>query len=377
MHPPKAPASGNRLSVLGVGRRALSSRGQFSATVIDTFQVRWKVLLLAALVVSTAAIIAVDPDAGPAARAVGLPRPAHVVVVVLENRSALEVAGAASTPFINSLAGNGAVFTDSFAISHPSLPNYLALFSGSTHGVGNDRCAQQFDGPNLATSLITAGRTFVGYVQGLPALASNTCRQGNYDKVLVPWKFFPNVPTSVSRPLAAFPRDFARLPDLSFLTPDLAHDMHSGTMRAADQWLMGQVGSYVRWARSNNSLLVLTWDEDDHKEGNRILTIITGAHVRPGRYGQQITHYNLLRTLTGLEGVAPSAPPAARNRSRTSGRRVVSLTSPGGSDDNHPAPRPGCCTRRPTPEVDRSASAWAPPCGAANGCVAGPQVGLG
>jgi phosphatidylinositol-3-phosphatase len=288
-----------------VVRRVLSSRGQFSATVIDNFLMRWKMLVLAGLVVSTAAILVADPDASPTIRAMALPRPAHVVVVVLENRSAVDVAGVASTPFIDSLAGNGAVFTDSFAITHPSLPNYLALFSGSTHGVENDRCTQQFDGPNLASSLISAGRTFIGYVQGLPAPASNTCRQGNYDKVLAPWKFFADVPTWVSRPVSVFPRDFARLPDLSFLTPDLAHDMHSGTMRTADRWLMAHVGSYVRWARSHNSLLVLTWDEDDHEEANRILTIITGAHVNPGRYSQHITHYSVLRTLTGLERVAP------------------------------------------------------------------------
>jgi acid phosphatase len=222
--------------------------------------------------------------------------------------------GGASTPFINSLSRNGAVFANSFAITHPSLPNYLALFSGSTHGVKNDRCAQQFGGPNLASSLIGAGRTFAGYVQGLPAPTFNKCRQGSYYKVLAPWKFFPGVPASVSRPVNAFPRDYAQLPDLSFLTPDLAHDMHSGTMRTADRWLMEHVGPYARWARSHNSLLVLTWDEDDHEQGNRILTIITGAHVKPGRYSQHVTHYNLLRTLAGLEGVAPigaaiGAPP--------------------------------------------------------------------
>ncbi len=205
--------------------------------------VRWKMPLLAVLVVSTAAIAVVDPDSGPAPGAVALPRPAHVVVVVLENRAAIDVAGAASTPFINSLSANGAVFTHSFAITHPSLPNYLALFSGSTHGVKNDHCAQQFDGPNLASSLIEAGRTFAGYVQGLPASTSDTCRQGNYDKVLAPWKFFPDVPTSVSRPITAFPRDCARLPDLSFVTPDLAHDMHSGTMQTADRWLRAMSGA--------------------------------------------------------------------------------------------------------------------------------------
>jgi acid phosphatase len=101
------------------------------------------------------------------------------VVVVLENRSAQDVVGGAATPFINSLTHSGAMFSDSFAVAHPSLPNYLALFSGSTHGVTNDSCAQQFGGPNLASSLIAAGRTFAGYVQGLPDPTFSKCRDGN------------------------------------------------------------------------------------------------------------------------------------------------------------------------------------------------------
>jgi hypothetical protein len=275
--------------------------------------VRWKLMLGALLAMCGAALVFVDPDTGPAAGAVALPRPAHVVVVVLENRSAVDVGGA-STPFIDSLARNGAVLPDSYAVTHPSLPNYLALFSGSTHGVKNDRCAQHFKGPNLASSIIRAGRTFAGYVQALPAPTFGKCRHGKYDKVLAPWKFFPEVPASVSRPVDAFPRDYAHLPDLSFLTPDLAYDMHSGSMHTADRWLMHHVGSYAAWARTHNSLLIVTWDEDDHEDGNRILTIITGAHVRAGRYSQHITHYNLLRTLTGLERIAPigaagGAPP--------------------------------------------------------------------
>ena len=127
---------------------------------LTLFFVRWKMPLLAVLVLSTAAIVVVDQDSGPAPGAVELPRPAHVVVVVLENRAAVDVAGEASTPFINSLSGNGAVFTESFAIEHPGQPNYLDLFSGSNQGVKNDM-PHSFGGePGLVAD--RGGSTFVG-----------------------------------------------------------------------------------------------------------------------------------------------------------------------------------------------------------------------
>src|SRR5437667_139689 len=133
-----------------------------------------------------------------------------------------------SAAFLNELSRGGALFTDSQAITYPSQPNYLALFSGSTHGVGDD-CPQQFTGPNLASELLGAGYTFAGYAEGLPAAGSNTCNVGSsYARRHVPWTNFSNVPPSVSLPFTAFPAgNFAALPTVSFVIPDLCHDMHN------------------------------------------------------------------------------------------------------------------------------------------------------
>lgn len=239
------------------------------------------------------------------APATRVPRPDHIVVVVMENRSYSEVIGNRSAPFINSLAGSGALFTQSFAITHPSEPNYLALFSGSTHGLSDDSCPHAYPGSNLAAELLHAGSSFAGYAEGLPSAGYQGCSSGAYARKHVPWADFPALPASLSQPFTAFPSDYTQLPALSFVVPNLDHDMHNGTIAQGDQWLQRNLGSYAQWAAGHNSLLVLTWDEDDHSAHNQIPTIITGASVKPGRYSEHVTHYRLLRTLQACEALPP------------------------------------------------------------------------
>ena len=103
-----------------------------------------------------------------------VPRYEHVVVVVMENHSADAVLGNPAAPWINALAAAGANFTAAYGVTHPSQPNYLALFSGSTQGVTDDSCPVAFSGvANLASQLLAAGRSFVGYSEDLPAAADD------------------------------------------------------------------------------------------------------------------------------------------------------------------------------------------------------------
>ena len=237
--------------------------------------------------------------------AAALPRPDHIVVVVMENRSYSDVIGNRSAPYINALAQSGALFTRSFAVTHPSEPNYLALFSGSTHDVIDDSCPHSYNRPNLATSVVAAGGTFTGYAESLPRAGYRGCEAGPYVRRHAPWVNFSSVPPRESQPFSAFPHDLTALPTLSFVVPNLANDMHDGTITQADQWLHDHLGQYVTWAGRHNSLLVLTWDEDDRSQGNRIPTVITGAQVTAGRYRERLTHYRLLRTLEFRLGLAP------------------------------------------------------------------------
>ena len=223
----------------------------------------------------------------------------------MENRSYSDIIGNRSAPYINALAQSGALFTHSFAITHPSEPNYLALFSGSTQDVMDDSCPHSYGSPNLATSVVAAGGTFTGYSESLPSAGYRGCEAGPYARKHAPWVNFSSVPPQENQPFSTFPHDFTALPTLSFVVPNLDNDMHDGTIAQADQWLHDHLGQYVTWAATHNSLLVLTWDEDDHSQGNRIPTIITGAHVTAGRYSEQLTHYRLLRTLEFRLGLAP------------------------------------------------------------------------
>ena len=106
-------------------------------------------------------------------------RQAHTVVVVMENHSYAEIMGNPTAPFISTLAVHGALFTGSYAITHPSQPNYLALFSGGTQGVTDDSCPNQFTAPNLAAGLRAAGKSFSGYAEDLPGPGSRVCSAGS------------------------------------------------------------------------------------------------------------------------------------------------------------------------------------------------------
>jgi phosphatidylinositol-3-phosphatase len=227
-----------------------------------------------------------------------VPQPRHIVVVIMENHSYREIIGNPASPFINRLARRGALFTQSYAITHPSEPNYLALFSGSTHGLSNDSCPHRFPGRNLAADLIAAGRSFTGYAERLPSAGSAACVAGEYARKHAPWTDFSTVPRSAGQPFTRFPgHDFARLASVSFVVPDLCHDMHDCGVRTGDAWLRTHMAGFAGWAMTHDSLLILTWDENDGSRGNHIPTIFVGQMIRPGIYRQRITHYSVLRTI--------------------------------------------------------------------------------
>ncbi|MEY9846631.1 alkaline phosphatase family protein [Streptacidiphilus sp. MAP5-3] len=238
-----------------------------------------------------------------------LPTPAHIVVVMEENHSYSDIIGSSDAPYINSLATGGALMTQSFAVTHPSEPNYMALFAGSDFGLSSDACpVKEGTVANLGSEVLGAGYTFKGYSEGLPKTGSTTCTSGSYARKHAPWVNFSNVPTADSVPYSSFPAssDYASLPALSFVIPNLDDDMHDGTVAQGDTWLQNNLSSYATWAKANNSLLVVTWDEDDYTENNQIPTIFYGADVVAGNYSETINHYNLLSTLEQIYGVAPT-----------------------------------------------------------------------
>ncbi|MGZ3750908.1 MAG: alkaline phosphatase family protein [Mucilaginibacter sp.] len=257
-----------------------------------------------------------------------LPLYDHVVIVIEENHAYRELIGSANAPYINKLAKEGALFTDSHGIGHPSQPNYLVLFSGSTQGIKGDECLEKitpFKTPNLGAALISKGLTFKGYAQTMPAEGFLGCSSRSssvtvghlYARKHTPWVNWlgvgPNsIPSSASVPMTDFPKNFKKLPTVSFVVPDMDYDMHNigiagdaAAIKRGDLWLKNNLSDYADWAKRHNSLLIVTFDEDDYdpQNGNRIPTIFLGAKVNKGEYSDAINHYHLLHTLEVMYGL--------------------------------------------------------------------------
>lgn len=245
--------------------------------------------------------------------AAAVPRYDHVVIVVMENHGLSQVVGNPSAPYITALSSQGANFTNSHGVAHPSQPNYLALFSGSTQGIGSDSCPHTFAGANnLGAQLFAAGLSFAGYSESMPTAGFTACSAGLYARKHNPWVNFPNVPSTVNLPFSSFPSDYALLPTVSFVVPNLSSDMHDSDVGTGDAWLKLHIDPYVQWAKTHNSLLILTFDEDDWStSSNLIPTVFAGAGVVPGGYKGRIDHYSILSTIESIYGLPAlgSAPP--------------------------------------------------------------------
>ena len=235
--------------------------------------------------------------------AAGIPRPEHVVIVVEENRWYHEIIGYRGAPYINELAARGALLTNFRAITYPSQPNYIALFSGSTHGVDDNDKPDPIDAPSLGGELIDAGYDFAGYSESLPSVGYNGSRRGDYRRHHAPWTNFTDVPKTDHLPFSHFPDedDYDELPDLSFVIPDMDNNMHpDAPIDDGDEWLEDNLDPYIDWAQRNNSLFILTFDEDDREHDNHIVTLFVGPMIKPGRYDTRYDHYDLLRTLEDM-----------------------------------------------------------------------------
>ncbi|WP_246070444.1 alkaline phosphatase family protein [Paenibacillus kobensis] len=228
----------------------------------------------------------------------------HIVIVIEENHSYKQIVNSLNAPYMNKLIRQGALFTNAYAITHPSQPNYIALFSGSTQGVKDDSCKKPFQSDNLGYELMKSKLTFIGYSEDLPKVGFTGCSYKGYGRKHNPWVQFTNIPAKLNQPFSAFPQQFDKLPTVSFVIPNHQDDMHDGTVKEADDWLKGNLSTYVNWAIKHQSLLILTWDEDDFSKKNRIPIIMVGSMIKPGQYNERINHYNVLRTIEDLYGLS-------------------------------------------------------------------------
>jgi chitodextrinase len=236
----------------------------------------------------------------------------HVVWVVMENHSYSQIIGnVASAPYINQLAETYGSATQMFAESHPSLPNYIAMTSGSTQGITDD------SGPsshplNVANIFTQAGSNGRALEESMPSNCGKS-DSGNYAVRHDPAVYYTNYAQCGTQvvPLGS-------TPDLSaaftFITPNLCHDMHSNSCSGSsdvilqgDQWLRTFIPSLLATPQylAGNTAIFVTWDEDNTCSGcnNRVPTIVISPTTTAIQSGTTFNHYSMLRTTEEILGL--------------------------------------------------------------------------
>jgi phosphatidylinositol-3-phosphatase len=237
----------------------------------------------------------------------------HVFLIVLENKSEQDIIGSPSAPYLNSLIAQYGLANDYQGVAHPSQPNYLAVFSGSTHDVFDDD-VHDISAPSIADQLEAAGRTWRVFAENLP---TGPCFTGGsaydgpdgpglYVRKHNPAMSFVSISGSPNRcgsvqPLEAFDPAAA---DFQLIVPNMCHTMHDCPVADGDGWLRDFVPSILgSSAWKDGGVLFITFDEGaDKSRQNELPTLVIAPDVAPGfRSGVAHNHYSLLRTIeTGL-----------------------------------------------------------------------------
>lgn len=256
-----------------------------------------------------------------------IPFPDHVVILVLENHSYNQIVGSSAAPYLNGLINDNkaALFTESYGLSHPSQPNYIQLFSGSNQNVtdNNIPAGLPFTTPNLGADLLANGKTFIGYSEDLPSVGYTGEYNGAYARKHNPWVNWQGasangIPSSLNQPFTSFPSNYNLLPTVSFVVPNQDNDMHNGgdpiSISIGDAWTQTNLDGYIQWAKENNSLCIITFDEDDYFSNQHVYTLFIGEMVSHGNYNNHIDHYNILRLIEDIytlpkNGAAATALP--------------------------------------------------------------------
>lgn len=239
-----------------------------------------------------------------------LPDFEHIVVIVFENKESTSVLGNRSAPTFNSYARRYANLTRYYGVTHPSLPNYLALVSGSTQGITNDCTRCVASGESLADTIEASGRTWKTYAEGLPSAGYLGPFSGRYVKKHNPFAYFPDVADNPSRrarivPLTELAGDVrARtLPNFLLVVPDLCHSMHDCSVRVGDTWLRRNAPSLLSLPKT---VVFVVFDEGSTsiRGGGHTVALALGRAVRPRARFRRVTgHYGLLRTIEQAWGL--------------------------------------------------------------------------
>jgi phospholipase C len=235
----------------------------------------------------------------------------------MENQEFADVIGNSSAPYINHLAGTAALATASYAVSHPSLPNYLALTGGGTFGIQSDCTDCHVAARNLVDELEAAHVSWKAYMQDMPRPCFTGESSGLYAKKHDPFIYYDDVRMNPQRcahvvPATQLDRDLGTgaLPRFAWITPNLCNDMHDCGIAAGDRYLAGLIPRLIGSVGHKGAVFV-TWDEGgsnasccSHAAGGRIATIAAGGAALPhARPTVPYDHYSLLRTIEDSWGL--------------------------------------------------------------------------
>ncbi|MFC4785013.1 alkaline phosphatase family protein [Nocardioides sp. MAHUQ-72] len=244
------------------------------------------------------------------------PRSAAVtklLVLVVENHSLRQMK--AGMPWTFGLAHRYGYAKRYHAITHPSLPNYLAIAGGSTFGVRDDNnpVAHQLSGRSVFGQAVARGKSAKTYAEGMPSPCSLTNNSaGRYAVRHNPWTYFVDERGSCRKhdvPFTALAADVKKgaLPNAGFVVPDLCHDAHDCSLAVADDWMRSTIRTVMDgpdWA-SGHLAVVVTADEDDRHSGNRVLTVVVHPSQRGNVVRHRLTHYSLTRLYDQVIGAKP------------------------------------------------------------------------
>jgi hypothetical protein len=237
---------------------------------------------------------------------------AHVMVVTMENQNYSDVIGQSTQPFTNSLATHYGLATQSYAVNHPSLPNYLDIVSGQDPSNSTDDgppSVHTYSFPTIADQLAAAGIPEKAYAENLPADPTND--SGEYAVRHFPWEYFPG---SASMPVADASTMTADLnssspPDFVWYTPNLINDEHDGTVQQGDAFLKSFVPKVqaTSWYQAGGQI-VITWDEsnnDNTNGGGRVPTIVVSNVLKasPTQSTSEVDTTGILNSIEDAYGV--------------------------------------------------------------------------
>jgi Phospholipase C len=252
------------------------------------------------------------------ASASGIPNFDHIVLIMLENRDYQSVIGAGTQmPLLNALAQQNVLLSNYFAVSHPSLPNYISLVSGSTQGITSDCTACFVNQPNLADLIEASGRTWKSYEESMPS----PCFIGDanpYAQKHDPFLYFDSIRLNAARcnqsivPLTTLDGDLAnnQLPNFSFIMPNLCNSGHDCSAATADKWVTDMVAKLqASPALGINSLIIIAFDEGSDKSvagccglaspaGGQVAVVLVSPTTLPEfTDNTPYSHYSLLKTI--------------------------------------------------------------------------------